>query len=156
MTDAMNTISTSAEMAEDAALPCTHEVHIGPVQTPLALPPALQESAAAKSPAQWAYERIINYIRNFESGLDSNHEVGMGLVGGQGGLITIEGMGYFDPDIITFYGRTDTGARTQLIQHVSQLNVMLVAAPKQQAGAEPNRIGFRLAAELDRAQTAAT
>lgn len=146
----MNTIETSAEMVENAALPKTDEVHIGPVQTPLSLPPALTEPQARKSPAQWAYERLINYIRNFEEGLDADHEVGMGLVGGEGGLITIEGMGYFEPDIVTFYGTLPNGARTQLIQHVSQLNVTLVAAPKQAPEKEANRIGFRLARALDR------
>ncbi len=150
MTNSMNTIDTSAEIVENAAIPSTQEVHCGPVQTPLSLPPALQESPKGKSPAQWAYERLINYIRNFEEGLDSDHEVGMGLVGGEGGLITIEGLGYFDPDLITFYGRTDRGARTQLVQHVTQLNVMLVAAPKQAAHEEPTRIGFQLAKALER------
>lgn len=151
MTNTMNTIETSAEAVENAAIANTQEVHCGgPVQTPLSLPPALRESPSGKSPAQWAYERLINYIRNFEQGLDADHEVGMGLVGGEGGMITIEGMGYFDPDIITFYGLTQRGARTQLVQHVSQLNVMLIAAPKQAAHAEPTRIGFQLAKALER------
>lgn len=156
MTDQMNTISTSADAAEDAAIPRTQEVHTGPVQTPLSLPPALQEDAARKSPAQWAYERVINYIRNFEQGLDADHEVAMGLVGGDQGTMNIEGVGFFEPDIITFYGNTPNGDRTQLIQHVTQLNVMLVAAPKMVAHQEAQRIGFRLSAELERAPPAST
>ena len=72
----------------------------------------------------------------------------MGFVGGDAGVLRIEGMGYFDPDIITFYGSDGSGARTQLVQHVSQLSVMLRALPKQKPEAEPNRIGFRLAANL--------
>jgi hypothetical protein len=35
-----------------------------------------------------------------------------------------------------------------LIQHVSQLNVMLRALPKEVEAAEPNRIGFKLAREV--------
>jgi hypothetical protein len=46
------------------------------------------------------------------------------------------------------------GARTQLIQHVSQLNVMLKAWPKDPGAVEPKRIGFHLAADLDRSETA--
>lgn len=46
------------------------------------------------------------------------------------------------------------GARTQLIQHVSQLNVMLKAWPKDPGAVEPKRIGFRLPADLDRSETA--
>jgi hypothetical protein len=59
-------------------------------------------------------------------------------------------MGFFDPDIVTFYGTGTDGARAQLVQHVSQLNVMLRALPKPQGAKEPQRIGFRLAADLER------
>ena len=72
----------------------------------------------------------------------------MGFTGGQMGVLKIEGMGYFDPDIVTFYGSEPGGARTQLIQHVSQLNVMLRALPKPGEAEKPRRIGFRLAREL--------
>lgn len=59
------------------------------------------------------------------------------------------GVGYFDPDIVTFYGTDPDGTRVQLVQHVTQLNVMLRAMPKD-AGPEPaKRIGFRLAADLE-------
>ena len=33
----------------------------------------------------------------------------MGFAGGDAGVLRIEGLGYFDPDIVTFYGRTRTG-----------------------------------------------
>ena len=44
---------------------------------------------------------------------------------------------------------TDDGARTQLVQHVSQLNVMLIALPAEEEIEEPDRIGFRLARDLE-------
>ena len=71
-------------------------------------------------------------------------------------MIRIEGLGYYDPDIVTYYGINEGGARTQLIQHVSQLNVTLVASPKHIDQPEPNRIGFQLASALDGADDAAT
>jgi len=74
--------------------------------------------------------------------------VAMGFAGSDAGTIRIEGMGYFDPDIITFYGQDQMGMRTQLVQHVSQLSVMLRALPKQTEEAPPRRIGFRLAQDL--------
>ncbi len=101
-----------------------------------------------KSPAEWAYERLILYIKNFEEQLDNEHEVAMGFVGGNAGVLRIEGMGFFDPDIVTFYGADEAGGKTQLIQHVSQLSVMLRALPKAVHAEAPKRIGFRLAAEL--------
>ena len=102
-----------------------------------------------KSSAQWAYERLILYIKTFEEQLDNEHEVAMGFVGGDAGVLRIEGIGYFDPDVLTFYGSDGEGMKTQLIQHVSQLSVMLRALPKLVESAAPNRIGFRLAAELE-------
>jgi len=104
-----------------------------------------------KSPAQWAYERPILYIQNFEKTLDNEHEVAMGFAGADAGVIRIEGMGYFDPDIVTFYGSDHAGVKTQLVQHVNQLNVMLRALPKQADQTAPRRIGFRLAQDLGRA-----
>ena len=136
--------------------PSLREVHVknaGSCPDAATLPKALKESNAKKSPAQWAYERIILYIQNFEKQLDNEHEVGMGLAGGGAGVIKIEGLGYYDPDIVTYYGTNEAGAKMQLIQHVSQLNVMLMASPKHIDQAEPNRIGFQLAQELDRETT---
>jgi hypothetical protein len=97
-----------------------------------------------KSPAEWAHDRLVMYIRNFESQLDAAQEIAMGFAGDEAGVLRIEGIGYFDPDIITFYGRDDTGARTQLIQHVSQLSVTLRAVPKEGESDAPRRIGFQL------------
>ena len=103
-----------------------------------------KEPTKPKSPAEWAHDRLILYIRNFEGQLDAKEEVAMGLAGDETGVLRIEGIGFFDPDIITFYGRDDSGARTQLIQHVSQLSVTLRAIPKEGDAEPPRRIGFQL------------
>lgn len=98
-----------------------------------------------KSPAEWAYERLVLYIRNFEKQLDSDQEIAMGFAGSDAGVLKIEGLGFFEPDMITFYGRDDDGMKTQLIQHIAQLSVMLRAVPKSTPEDPPTRIGFRLA-----------
>ena len=119
----------------------------------LPLPEAVAKKPVdQKSPAEWAYERLILYLKNFEEQLDKNHEVAMGFTGGAAGVLRIEGIGYFDPDIVTFYGSDEDGNKMQLIQHVTQLNVALRAVSKT-AGAEepPRRIGFRLAQDLGEA-----
>jgi len=150
-----NKISTSAEAIEAAILPCVHEVHSDPeAKNGLTeVPEKLQKPDGAKSPARWAYERLILYIQNFENQLDGEHEIAMGFVGGDAGVLRIEGMGYYDPDIVTFYGSDGTGAKTQLVQHVSQMNVMLRALPKPREEVPANRIGFRLASDLETAPT---
>lgn len=146
-------IRTTAEAAEADALPKMHvtSADMDGAGEDLPLPDAVaRKPVAQKSPALWAYERLILYIQNFEKQLDNAHEVAMGFAGSEGGVIRIEGMGYFDPDIITFYGSDPTGAKTQLVQHVSQLNVMLRALPKVASDEEaPRRIGFRLASDLE-------
>ena len=150
-----NDISTAAEAAESDAIPRQHEVHSDPEAPNAAAKPrpaGLKKTPPEKkSPAQWAYERMILYIKNFEESLDNEHEVAMGFTGGDAGILRIEGMGFFDPDIITFYGSDPTGSKTQLIQHVSQLSVMLRALPKSVEKSEPTRIGFRLVQDLEKA-----
>lgn len=128
---------------------CDEDAPLTAEQKPL--PEALTDKPYEdKSPAEWAYERLILYIQNFEEQLDEEHEVAMGFAGGDVGVLRIEGIGFFDPDLVTFYGTDDDGVRTQLIQHVSQLNVLLRAEPKAETEEPPNRIGFRLAADLGR------
>ncbi|MCV6593107.1 MAG: DUF6173 family protein [Silicimonas sp.] len=143
-------ISTAAEALECAA----GAVHSDPEQTSVEqepLPAAVgKKPVEQKSPAEWAYQRLILYIQNFEKTLDAAEEVAMGLTDTGAGVLRIEGLGYFDPDIVTFYGTDQTGARVQLVQHVSQLNVLLRSTPKPTEVAEPRRIGFRLAEALDR------
>jgi hypothetical protein len=144
---------TTAELAEADALPRCHEVHTkgGRTSPAAAAPASIKEKPVdKKSAAEWAYERLILYIQNFEKTLDNEHEVAMGFVGGNAGVLKIEGMGYFDPDIVTFYGSDAAGSKTQLVQHVTQLSVILRALPKPRTQAEPERIGFRLAADLER------
>ncbi|WP_205518640.1 DUF6173 family protein [Pseudotabrizicola algicola] len=105
------------------------------------LPPSPPQ---AKSAAEWAYERVILYLRNFEAQLDNAHEVALGFTGSEAGILQIEGLGFYEPDILTFYGIDEDGQKTQLIQHVSQLNVILRAVPKRRPAEPPRRIGFHL------------
>lgn len=147
-------IDTVAEAHEADAIPRKIDVHTNPQARNGCedLPKRVsRKSVKAKSEAEWAYERLILYIQDFEEQLDDEQEIAMGFAGGDAGVLQIEGMGYFDPDIVTFYGTDEFGTRTQLIQHVSQLSVILQAMPKVAEVEEPRRIGFRLAQELDNA-----
>lgn len=100
---------------------------------------------AAIGAAQSAHLRIIEYIRQFESQLDSDQEIGMGFAASEGGVLKIEGLGYYDPDLITFYGRDENGMKTQLVQHIAQISVILRAVQKDTTkDTPPRRIGFQL------------
>ncbi len=145
-------ISTVAEAHErDPVIPRRCDVHANDSAGDAAQTVPLPDDIALedKSPAEWAYDRLVIYIQEFEAQLDNQHEVAMGFAGGDAGILQIEGMGFFDPDILTFYGTDESGVPTQLIQHVSQLSVILRAMPKLTQDAAPKRIGFRLARRSD-------
>jgi hypothetical protein len=149
-------IETTAEAIEGSALPRVHEVHTDPKAKNAKDQPVPKgvsdKPVEQKSPAQWAYERTVLYLKKFEEGLDDDHEIAMGFAGTDAGVLKIEGMGYFDPDIVTFYGSDPAGAKMQLVQHVSQLSVVFRAAPKAAESAEPNRIGFKLLEDLEQGE----
>ncbi len=151
----MEEISTTADVVEAAVFPdagvvltdgCGHSAaEKNPLPKEVSAKPVDQ-----KSPAEWAYERIILYIQNFEEQLDNEHEVVMGFVGGDAGTMHIQGMGFFAPDLVTFYGMDEVGTKTQMVQHVSQLNVTLKALRKPAEAEEPTRIGFALRSGLNK------
>jgi Family of unknown function (DUF6173) len=159
----MTQILSSAEHAENAVLPERRperrEVHADPARhcpDPADMPAVLRTPPDGKSAARWAYERLILYIKNFEDQLDDTQEIAMVFTGDVAGVVRIEGIGYFDPDLVTFFGTDEEGARTQLIQHVARLSVMLRALPKAPAEPEPRRIGFQLVRGLEPAPDATT
>lgn len=98
----------------------------------------------AAGPARKAAERLVAWIRAFEAGLDPAQEVALGFAGSEAGILQIEDIGYSDPDLITFTGTDEDGFPTQLIQHVSQLSVILRAVPSADPDEAPRRIGFTL------------
>ena len=99
--------------------------------------------------AKWVYKRMVKYICEFEDNLNDDQEIGASLVSTDNGTtFHIDDMGYWEPDLITFEGEDPEGNRVKLIQHISQLNVALVAVPKQTTPEQPEaparRIGFHL------------
>jgi hypothetical protein len=131
-------------MSEELEPPLTDEAicRMSTLVAPLpGVLPKLQDHQ--DNPARWMFERLATYIKQFESRLDQEHEVGARLVSfGANLTFHIEDMGYFGPDMIVFYGKKDSGEPVQLVQHTSQLSVLLVAVRKQDASAR--RIGFVL------------
>lgn len=101
-----------------------------------------------ENPAEWMHERIVRSIVDFEKQLDQDHEIGARLVNfGSNTTFHIEDVGYWGPDIIIFYGKSQDG-NVELLQHMSQLSVLLVALKKVHE--EPNRIGFKLMEKVEK------
>ena len=84
------------------------------------------------TPAQhmWAdeqFEILKRYIQNFESSLDTDHEVGIMMTNfGQSILMNVDKIAYEYPVLMVFMGEVN-GQEATLIQHINQLNFILTA-----------------------------
>lgn len=95
------------------------------------------------------YKILHEEIEAFESELDDDHEVAIRLVSfGTSILMNVESIGYHNTDLLFFYGYVG-GNYTQLIQHVSQLNLLLTSAEKEDKSQPPRRIGFTVPPEAE-------
>jgi len=112
---------------------------------------ALARGLPAKaSPAEWAFARLSRMIEDFEEKLDKEHEVGCTFVGTPGdGTVKINDLGFWAPDLLLFYGKGENGKPIRLIQHHTQLNVLLTALPKEVPQEPPRRIGFALRKRME-------
>lgn len=92
--------------------------------------------------ADWKYEKIREQIQEFQSGLTDDVDVCVALASfGTSMIMQVTDIGYQNPDMLYFYGYID-GNETQLIQHTSQLNFVLMAVKKEEPERPPRRIGF--------------
>ena len=147
----MTEIATSAEAMEAAALTRAVELRADGRDHAVPVPAALAKGARDRSPAEWAYQRVVLYLRAFEAALDPGQVAAMAFAGGPAGVMRIRGVGFHAPDLVTFTGVDGDGNPAQAIQHVSQLNVLLRAVPRPPDLPEPERIGFRLARAMEEA-----
>lgn len=100
----------------------------------------------AVNPAKWMYERLVRSVIAFEKKLDATREIGARLIQfAPGETIAIDDIGFWGPDLITFFGRNADGHPVELMQHISQVNMLLVALP---VTGKPKRIGFLLEKHL--------
>ncbi|GED72874.1 hypothetical protein BRE01_65760 [Brevibacillus reuszeri] len=131
-----------------------HEINLPTSTSPNTLEtkePPVFEMPADPNLASEFHKRLIHMIAEFESSLDEHHEVGIRLVSfGQNVTLRVEGIGYFDPSLIRFFGTAEGGASMELIQHVSQISFLLMAVKKADPANPPKRIGFKVEEEGER------
>ena len=89
------------------------------------------------------FEIIKKYIQEYESQLDTEHEVGIKLTNfGQSIVMQVTEISYEEPVLMVFKGYVN-GKMSVLIQHMSQLSFLLTSLDK--VTEEPKRpIGFRI------------
>lgn len=88
------------------------------------------------------FEGLQQQVDEFQRSLDYDHEVGAALASfGQTFIMHVEKMYYQEPAMIYFEG-TVNGNKAKLVQHMNQLNFLLMAIEKESKEAAPRRIGF--------------
>lgn len=104
-----------------------------------------QQLSEANQPytAQNMFRQLVERVQEFEAKLDQEHEVGMRLVSfGKSTEFRVSRIGYLDPSLLWFQGVMPDGSDVELIQHVSQINFMLLKV-RRKAPEEPRcPIGF--------------
>lgn len=111
---------------------------------PIVTPPKINYPIARNYQlADYQYEVLTMSIIAFEKDLDEDEEVGARLVFfGQSVTFHITDIGYSNPSIITFSGLNEDNKPVKLIQHISQISVLLTVLPRADKTRE--RIGFKL------------
>ena len=107
----------------------------------------LPRIAIPDPPAKWMWERLARQIIEFENTLSATEEIGGRFVAApKEGAFHIERFSYWGPDMLIFHGIDADGRPIQLMQHYSQLSVLLCVVPVEKA--KPRRIGFILEEQL--------
>lgn len=85
---------------------------------------------------------VQSSIEQFESTLDTEHEVAIRLASfGSSVEFRAEEIRFSPSNVVTFQGYTDSGEKVQLVQHVSQVSLLLKAARK--LNETPMRVAFQ-------------
>jgi hypothetical protein len=101
------------------------------------------------NPAEWMYERLVKQIVDFESRLSPDEEIGGRFVAApKEGAFHIENISYWGPDMLMFVGRDADGRPIQLMQHYTQMSILLCSVPREKD--DPRRIGFILLDQLEK------
>lgn len=99
------------------------------------------------------YKRVIALINNFEADMPEDMQAGGRLVSAGNITFSIQDVGFWDPNMIVFYGELSDGSNVELVQHLSQLNLLLVAVKRTDDIDKPRRvIGFNTKNEPDFAE----
>jgi len=98
------------------------------------------------------YRRLVKWINDFHRDLEDEYEVGGQLVNfGSYTTFSFTDIGYWNPSLISFHGIQADGSPVKLIQHVTQINVMLVRQKRAHPEQPKRPIGFATWDEYDTA-----
>jgi hypothetical protein len=104
-----------------------------------------KQRTAGRFEANEVYDYLLAKVEAYQSHLKQDQELGIRLSNyGAAESLHVRRIDFCNPSLIIFEGLLPDGSEAELVQHVSQLNFLLVAV--QPVGEEaPYRIGFELA-----------
>ena len=86
---------------------------------------------------------LYKEIRNYQNKLPDTEDVAMSVVQfNQSITILVKEIGYIGYNLVCFHGEDTSGKPLELIQHVQQLNFLLMVVPKLEPEAPKRKIGF--------------
>ena len=92
--------------------------------------------------ADYACEKIVERINEFEANLPDDMQAGGKFITFGSEAFAIESVNYQNPNILIFSGTTAEGETVQLIQHTSQLNLLLLAVKRSNPEEPRRKIGY--------------
>lgn len=99
----------------------------------------IQEESIAQIVAENLYQEIINYQAN----LSNIEDVAMSIVKFNESItLFVDSIGYIGYNLVRFGGKDSSGKPLELIQHVSQLNFLLMVVSKPEPEVPKRKIGF--------------
>lgn len=106
----------------------------------------LPSMPAYQTPSDYAsvmYDRLVKQVKDFQDSLAETEEVGAAVAHfGMGVTIHVTGIGFANPYLIVFSGLDGDGREVTLMQHVSQVSLLLVPVKPLVEGQPARRIGF--------------
>ncbi|MDY4616658.1 MAG: DUF6173 family protein [Lachnospiraceae bacterium] len=95
------------------------------------------------STAEQVAINLYNEIQRYQANLPDTEDVAMMLTQFNDSIqILVKGIGYSGYNLVCFHGEDKDGKPLELIQHVQQLNFLLMVVPKPEPEAPKRQIGF--------------
>lgn len=99
----------------------------------------IQENSIAQIVAENLYQEILNYQEH----LPDTEDVAISLVHFNESItILVDSIGYIGYNLVRFGGKDSSGKPLELVQHISQLNFLLMVVQKSEPEDPKRKIGF--------------
>ena len=100
---------------------------------------------ATEATAKKMAELIHKEITDYQNSLDSSYDVALKIIQfGQSYTLLVDRVGYRGVNILCFYGNDSSGNPLCLLQHLSQLNFLIVPVKQSEPTLPKRTIGFAI------------